>query len=494
MRRPASLRGKMIGVTVSMLTIVGAAALYTSFATAALARSLGLLFQRNQLIEEIRSGVALSAQALSGYLTSRSSGYLDEYREAASTLASRARTLDREVRSDEAILLQRELAGLVDRYILDAEAAVAAKSEGRIATYTARFESTVRTAELARVIVERIERRNLAVSIEAYAGLDSRIAAVVATNAALVVAALLMAFTIFIRYAWTITKPLSTLADSARSIASGDYDRELPLLEGPEEIETVAAAFENMRKGVRNAFGEIKSKGEIERRLIEEDLRLVDMDRRLKDAELLALQAQINPHFLFNTLAAGMQLALAEGAERTGDFLEKLSGFIRYALKSPSRSVLVADELECVELYVWLLRLRFGERYEFQVQAEEDALSAETPALILQPLVENAVTHGLHDLEEGGLVRVLVRTDGAEVLLEVSDTGVGMGQDELESLRAEGGEASDGAREAGIGLRNVMRRVTLATGGRGRVELESAPGRGTTVRVRLPAAGAGKPA
>ncbi len=487
MRRQASLRGKMLGVAVSMLTIVGAATLYTGFATAALARSLGLLFARNQLIEEIRSGLSHSASALSGYLTSRSGYDLDAFRGGASALSDLTRSLTREARADEALLLQRELAGLVDRFLSDAEVAVQAKAEGRIATYTARFESTVRSSELALLIIERIEQRNLAASIEAYTGLERRIGAVVATNAALVVAAVLMAFTIFVRYAWDITAPLSTLADSARSIAGGNYDQELPPVEAAEEIATVAAAFENMRRSVRRAFDELKSKAEIERRLMEEDLRLIDMDRRLKDAELLALQAQINPHFLFNTLAAGMQLALSEGAERTGDFFEKLSGFFRYALKPPSRSVLVSDELECMERYVWLLRLRFGDRYTFTVDVDPAALSAETPALVLQPLVENAVAHGLRDLEEGGTVRISVRAEKDEVLLEVSDTGVGISRpvlESLESLEREAGEPGEG--EGGIGLRNVMRRVTLSTGGRGRVEIDSEPGRGTTVRVRLP--------
>lgn len=488
MRRPASLRGRMLLLAVAMLAIIGVATLYTGFATAALARSLGLLFERNQLIEDIRSGLSYSASALSGYLTSRSPEYLETFRLDESALVERTRSLNREARYDESHLLQRELAGLIDSYVVDADAAVAAKRDGRIAAYAARFESSVRTADLARMIIERIERRNLAASIDAYVSFESRIRAIVATNAALVVAAVLMAFTIFVRYSLTITEPLSTLADSARSIALGDYDRELPRLEAAEEIATVASAFENMRRSVRRAFDELKSKAEIERRLMEEDLRLVDMDRRLKDAELLALQAQINPHFLFNTLAAGMQLAMAEDAERTADFMEKLSGFIRYTLKSPSRSVLVSDELECVERYVWLLKLRFGERYAFSVDADPAALSAETPALVLQPLVENAVAHGLHDLEEGGAVRVSVCAAEGEVLLEVADTGVGMGRAELESLRAEGSAAGgDGNGGSGIGLRNVMRRVALATGGRGRVDIESAPGRGTTVRVRLPA-------
>ncbi len=261
----------------------------------------------------------------------------------------------------------------------------------------------------------------------------------------------------------------------------------MPSLEAAEEIATTAAAFENMRHSVRAAFEELKSKAEIERRLIEEELQLVDMDRKLKDAELLALQAQINPHFLYNTLSAGMQLALAEGSDRTADFMEKLGGFIRYALRPPSRSVSVADEIECLERYVWLLRLRFGERYAFSIDADPAVLGMKTPALVLQPLVENAVTHGLHTRESGGSVRISARLAGGEALLEVEDTGVGMEAGTVSGLLEEGGSGESHFSDGGIGLRNVIRRVSLATGGRGSVRIVSRPEQGTRITVVLPA-------
>lgn len=477
----------MTAVTVFMLAVVGAAMLYSGFATGELSRSLGLLFRRNQLIEDIRAGLEAASSALSGYLSSRSADYLASYRRNAELLVDRTRGIDRVVRGDEARLLQRQLAGLVDRFLLDADAAVAARASGHIASFAAGYESAVRTVELSRTVVERIERRNLSASIEAYSGFESRIGAIVATNAVLALAAALLAFTVYFHYVWGMTGALSTLADSARAIARGDYGRELPRIEAAEELATMAEAFEEMRRSVRSAFDELKSKAEIERRLIEEDLRLVDMDRKLKDAELLALQAQINPHFLYNTLNAGIQLALAERAAKTGDFMEKLGLFIRYALRSPSRSVAVADEIACVERYVWLLKLRFGERFAFPIDADPAALAVRTPALVLQPLVENAVTHGFKGLERGGEVRVVVRVDGEHAVLSVEDNGVGMDQAAMEGLEDEEGEA-ESVGDGGIGLRNVMRRVRLASGGRGRVLIESVPGRGTRVSVRLPIA------
>jgi len=218
---------------------------------------------------------------------------------------------------------------------------------------------------------------------------------------------------------------------------------------------------------------------------------VLDMSHKLKDAELLALQTQINPHFLFNTLSAGMQLALSEEADRTSDFLDNLSAFIRYVLKPPSRSVWVSDEIECVERYIWLLRLRFGDRYRFEVSADEEVRDLETPALLLQPLVENAVAHGLKDREAGGWVKVTARLVGGEAVLSVEDSGDGMSPEEVERVLRDGSE-DEHLHECGIGLRNVIRRVILATNGLGRVELDSVVGRGTDVRIHLPVAGGGR--
>ena len=143
----------------------------------------------------------------------------------------------------------------------------------------------------------------------------------------------------------------------------------------------------------------------------------------------------------------------------------------------------VADEIECVQRYVWLLRLRFGDRFQFEVSADEAVLSSETPALLLQPLVENAVGHGLKNREEGGVVRVSARLRDGEAVLSVTDSGDGMSEEEI--ARVLGPEDHE-VHEGGIGLRNVIRRVTLATSGRGRVAFESRVGQGTTIRIYLP--------
>jgi len=240
-----------------------------------------------------------------------------------------------------------------------------------------------------------------------------------------------------------------------------------------------------MQKSIRNAFDELNRKAELERKLLEEQMQVMDYEHKLKEAELLALQTQINPHFLYNTLSAGWQLALTAQDETTAEFLEKLAEFIRYVLKPTNRFVLVSEEIECARKYIWLLQLRFKNRYRFELNIQEEAFSYETPALILQPLIENAVVHGLHDMEEGGTVYISVRVLKPYLELSVEDTGKGMETDEIENI-LNAAQSDAPANFDRIGLYNVVRRVILSTSGKGIVTITSHPGSGTSIQIRLP--------
>jgi sensor histidine kinase YesM len=481
-----TVRRKIVANTMLIVLIIASATFYTGLASSELARSVELLFRNNLLMEDLRSALDQTEQDLSGYLSDKSSDALKAYIQHSTRLSEKMRRLNREIRPDDSLLLQKDLAGLLDSYLEDTEAAVAAKRGRDVQRYTERYENSEQTAELARFLIVRIEGVFISDSLRAFSAFNSRIAAVLASNAVLVVAATLTAIMLLVRFSKKLTEPLAKLAEAARAVGRGEYGHELPLPGTGDEIGTTALAFSSMQRSVQQAFDELKSKAEIEKNLMEERMRVLDMSHRLKDAELLALQTQINPHFLFNTLSAGMQLALVEDADRTADFLENLSAFIRYVLKPPSRSVWVSDEIECVKRYIWLLKLRFGDRYRFEVSAEDAATTVGTPALVLQPLVENAVTHGLRDREEGGVVRVTAVLAGGEAVLSVEDTGEGMSPAEVERVLRDGAE-DEPLHESGIGLRNVIRRVILATNGAGRVELDSAVGRGTVVRIHLPA-------
>jgi signal transduction histidine kinase len=205
-----------------------------------------------------------------------------------------------------------------------------------------------------------------------------------------------------------------------------------------------------------------------QRRLKNERLRSAQLEGQLAQAQLHALRMQLQPHFLFNTLNAISALALSDPATaRT--MIARLSDFLRLTLEADQRqSVPLARELQSLESYLAIQRIRFHNRLETQWQVADDALDAAVPHLILQPLVENALQHGLLPLSGGGSVRIEARREGAELCMTVEDNGRGLPERDMRE---------------GIGLGNTRARLGALAG---RLSLLARPGGGTRVEVRIP--------
>ena len=138
--------------------------------------------------------------------------------------------------------------------------------------------------------------------------------------------------------------------------------------------------------------------------------REIVMETHLKDAELKYLQAQINPHFLFNTLNAGAQLAMLEDADKTSDYLQNVAAFFRYKIKGENKETTLEQEIALVDNYIHILNVRFSGDIHFRKELDEDCLSVSVPGMILQPIVENAVNYGIRDIEQ----RKTYNTEGRE--------------------------------------------------------------------------------
>jgi signal transduction histidine kinase len=191
-------------------------------------------------------------------------------------------------------------------------------------------------------------------------------------------------------------------------------------------------------------------------------------------AQLEALRARINPHFLFNSLNSIAQL-ISSDPERAEACVERLAEIFRYLLQSDNRSfVTLQDELDIADAYLDIERARFGDRLAVDFVVDDGALNGTVPTLILQPLIENAVRHGVSQKVGGGTVSIEAALDGGDLRVVVRDTGVGM---------REGVEA---ALSAGVGLRNVHDRLVQLYGAQYAPKIDSQPGEGTSIVVRVP--------
>jgi two-component system LytT family sensor kinase len=199
----------------------------------------------------------------------------------------------------------------------------------------------------------------------------------------------------------------------------------------------------------------------------------------LAEAELRSLRAQISPHFIYNALTAIASFIHAD-PERARDLVLVFADFTRYSFRRQGEFTTLAEELQSIHSYLTLERARFGDRLEVTLQIAPETLATVIPFLSVQPLVENAVRHGLEPGEGGGGIRIASVDDGTHTEITVEDDGVGM---DPESLRALLTSAVDGAH---VGLRNVDTRLRQMYGSDGGLVVETNTGAGTLVRMRVP--------
>ncbi len=222
--------------------------------------------------------------------------------------------------------------------------------------------------------------------------------------------------------------------------------------------------------------------------LISEMETRMDLERLLKDAELRLLQSQVNPHFLFNVLNTINSLAIIENAVMTSEIVHTLSEMLRYTLKNTFHDLVhFSDEIDYMNKYVAIQRVRIGDRIQVTVNAPEELLNLKTPYMIIQPLVANAIVHGLYEHQADGLVQVVLKRADQDVLVIVSDNGVGIEPDRLKRV-LKTDEELDG-QSTGVGLRNTHRRLQYRYGEAYGVKIVSALGKGTQVSVRIPIGG-----
>lgn len=186
------------------------------------------------------------------------------------------------------------------------------------------------------------------------------------------------------------------------------------------------------------------------------------METHLKDAELKYLQAQINPHFLFNTLNAGAQLAMLEDADRTSGYLQNVAAFFRYRIKGEDKETTLEQEIALADNYINILNVRFSGEIHFSKELDKDCLSVAVPGMILQPVVENAVNYGIRNIEREKKIILKVERLPELIRVRIEDNGVGMTEERIkEVLAGNAGENPVMKDSNGVGIANVMSRLRL---------------------------------
>ncbi len=240
----------------------------------------------------------------------------------------------------------------------------------------------------------------------------------------------------------------------------------------------VAVSVAEPAPGMLGAIAEVARYAASQLQLAELDASRARLDR----AEVLALRAQISPHFIYNALNTIASFVRTD-PDRARELILEFADFTRYSFRSAGPYTVLADELRNIDRYLTLERARFGPSLSVTLRIAPEVLTVVVPFLALQPLVENAVRHGLSG-RAGGSVEIVASDAGSDCVITVEDDGVGM---DPAALRSGSGDVlSDGDQSAHVGLTNVDHRLRAAFGNDSGLVVETAPGAGTKVIMRVP--------
>ena len=300
---------------------------------------------------------------------------------------------------------------------------------------------------------------------------------------------------IFVR---SFVDPIQALAAASRSISRGDLEVADITVSNKDELGELVDSFSQMKRATRENILTLQENQRLSEQLHNQAMERAEMEKRLDAARMDLLQSQIKPHFLFNTLNTISGMAELEEAQTTDSMIRSLSRLFRYNLHTTDQFVSLSQELDVSEDYLYLQKMRFGERIQYELiparsELDDDLSSTMVPVFMLQPLVENAVIHGISRQEQGG--RIVVRIDRSSDVLAISveDTGRGMSQKALQSLQDKlAGRPSDA--HIGIGLGNLYQRLDSLYSEElhkrdpdsAVMQIHSVPGEGTAIMIRIP--------
>lgn len=274
-----------------------------------------------------------------------------------------------------------------------------------------------------------------------------------------------LAFFLFILLSLTITRPLKKLVLLLEEVQKENFDVQFHVRYN-DEIAKVGRSFNFMVKRIRQLFTEVYA------------TKLL-----YKQTELNALQSQINPHFIYNTLETISMYAVIHHVPVIYDFTQTFGQILRYSIRDINLPVALEQELNHVKNYVSLLECRFPGKYQLNIEVEEELKKVKVLKLMLQPLVENAISHGLENLKDGGTVTITAVKGQGQIIITVRDNGIGMSPEQLLQLQELLLHPDEIKEEVHIGLINVSRRLTLYYGESAHLSLQSEENKGTQVTI-----------
>lgn len=287
-------------------------------------------------------------------------------------------------------------------------------------------------------------------------------------NLILIISLLLAVVVLFIIFyvSKKMSKYITDIVDTMNKVQSGKLSAKVGIPQGEKnEISQIAIHFNIMMNTVNDQMRVIKESGEKQR-----------------EAEIRALEAQINPHFIYNTLDSINWLAIENDEKEISNMLSKFGQILRYQIQKSNKVVLIEEELIYLEQYLFLQKVRFMDSFEYNIECQESVKKFQIHKMIFQPFIENAVIHGIGDIEYGGLIQISIRDhDQNHLSFIIDDNGQGMIEEQIEGIFVKRDNQTNS-----IGVSNVLARLDLYYGDEYKIHVKSGERGGTIIETIIP--------
>ena len=446
------------------------------------------LYSSNVSLNQLSDKLSEVQDGMTDYLKTKSSESLEDYYRYAQEYTEVLGELRISSTSSELLFMKKSIVDLSYTYLEKADEAVNAKRGRNVSKYVSTYAECSRIYDYLNNYIYSLNNEQFKESSGNYENLINSLKYSEVFCLTILVLAAICNVLLIMLATQSITAPLVSLVKRANEVSDGQLDGELLTVESTDEIGVVTGAFNKMLISLRDYIEKVRDNVLKENAMKEKELR---MNAALKDAQLKYLQAQINPHFLFNTLNAGAQLAMLEGADRTNNYIQKMADFFRYNIKKDHELTTIADEIELIDNYIYILNVRFSGDIHFEKYIDEELTYIEIPSMTLQPIVENAVNYGIRNIDWDGLITLSLYREDDRACISVKDNGIGMSEDKIERVLKDELEASALSDDSnGIGLTNVISRLDLHFNADNIFSIYSeGENRGTEVIIRIPVEG-----
>ena len=419
------------------------------------------------------------------YLKVKSSQALMSYYQNEAKYRQELELLNDQNIEDSVKLLEKKIRNMSESYLSCTAATVAAKRGRNVEKYRQKYDDSLELYSYIQGSMDELNKQLFKENSQTYGALRAVMRYLEISNTAIMLLVVTGGMILLIMATKGMFRPLTNMAETAQLVGQGNFNVKMPATDARDELGEVTRAFNTMVENLALYITRTKASMEKEQQMMERELL---MENHLKEAQLKYLQSQINPHFLFNSLNAGAQLAMMEDAEKTSIFVEKMADFFRYNVKKGEEDATLEEELEAVDNYIYILNVRFAGDIHFSKRVDCDVENVRVPSMILQPVVENAVNHGIRNIDWEGHIELSVENWNDHIEVSVRDNGQGMTREQIKKVLSKKVRSSSGEGDStGIGMNNVISRLELYYQKDGLMEIYSeGAGMGTEVVINIP--------